>query len=180
MVDRNICRIDGEKVYLSILRDDDWAISKYVEWMSDEATNVLVEKNQTILDPSNMPSWVMDHSINRMGIVYKETDTLIGFCHIDHRADCHSAWLSINVGDKSMRGKGIGTEVMRMLCDFCLKEYGVASIHLDVLEANSAAIACYEKIGFKKSGVYRNHCFHEGKYSNWIHMDMLPEEFIRE
>ena len=51
-----------------------------------------------------MPGWVRDHSVMRMGIVLKETDTLIGYCHIDHRTEDMSAWLSINIGEKAVRG----------------------------------------------------------------------------
>lgn len=177
-MNKNICRLMGENVYLSILRDDDEAIAKYIEWMSNEATAVNMEKNNKIVDISEMPGWCHDDSVFRMGIVHKTGDVLIGYCHIDHRARDMTAWLSINIGDQSYRGKHLGAEVMKILVRYCFMELGVKSCHLDVLESNKVAIACYEKVGFVISGRYRKHGFHNGQFHDWLHMDMIDTEFF--
>jgi RimJ/RimL family protein N-acetyltransferase len=177
IMNKNICRINGDRVYLSILRTDDAAISKYVEWMSDEATAVNLEKNNIVVDITRMPGWVADNSVMRMGIVYKRDDNLIGYCHIDHRAKDYAAWLSINIGDKTYRGQGLGKEVIKLMCEYCFSELGVHSVHLDVLSTNKAAIYCYEECGFVISGRYRGHGFHNGHFNDWLHMDMLVDEW---
>ena len=177
MVSKNIPRLECADVNLTILRDDEDAIHKYIEWMSNECTSVNIEKNNIIVDSSAMPGWVSDHSVMRMGIALKKDDILIGYCHIDHRATDHAAWLSVNIGDGRYRGKGYGTQVMNKLVEFCFMELGVHSVHLDVLENNKAAIKCYEKIGFVISGKYRGHGFHNGQFLNWLHMDMLEDEY---
>ena len=104
---KNICRLDGNQIFLSVLRDDEEAVGLYAKWMSDETTCVFIEHAHSVVDITRMPGWVRDHSVMRMGIVLKETDTLIGYCHIDHRTEDMSAWLSINIGEKSVRGKGM-------------------------------------------------------------------------
>ena len=176
-MNKNICRLMGQNIYLSILRDDEYALEKYIEWMSNETTAMYIEKNGDIVDVSRMPGWVNDNSVMRMGIVCKETDQLIGYCHIDHRKRDFVAWLSINIGEADMRGKGIGKEVISILCRFCFNELGVNSIHADVLETNERSIRCFESVGFRKSGIYRGHGFHNGEFHNWIHMDMLASEW---
>lgn len=152
---KNICRLDGNQIFLSVLRDDEEAVGLYAKWMSDETTCVFIEHAHSVVDITRMPGWVRDHSVMRMGIVLKETDTLIGYCHIDHRTEDMSAWLSINIGEKAVRGKGIGTEVVQILLRYCFMVLGVYSVHLDVLETNTPAIKCYEKAGFRISGRYR-------------------------
>ena len=176
-MDKNICRLMGQNIFLSILRDDKYAVEKYIEWMSDETTAMYIEKNGEIVDVSHMPGWLHDNSVMRMGIVCKETDQLIGYCHIDHRKRDFAAWLSINIGEVDMRGKGIGKEVISILCRFCFNELGVNSIHADVLETNERSRRCFESVGFQKSGIYRGHGFHNGGFHNWIHMDMLASEW---
>lgn len=177
MISKNIKRIDGNRVFLSLLRTDEDAVTKYLMWMSDEATCVNIEMNGTVVDITKMPSWLTDHSVLRMGIVEKATDELIGYCHIDHRALADAAWLSINIGADSARGKGYGKEVMTMLTRYCFDELAVESVHLDVLETNVVAIECYKKVGFVISGTYRRHCVHNGQRFNWYHMDMIREEW---
>ena len=87
MMSKNICRLDGNQIFLSVLRDDDEAVGLYAKWMSDEITCVFIEHAHSVVDITRMPGWISDHSVMRMGIVLKETDTLIGYCHIDHRTD---------------------------------------------------------------------------------------------
>lgn len=135
------------------------------------------EHAHSVVDITRMPGWVNDHSVMRMGIVQKETDTLIGYCHIDHRTEDMSAWLSINIGEKAARGKGIGTEVVQILLRYCFMVLGVYSVHLDVLETNTSAIKCYEKAGFRISGRYRGHCYYMRNHYDWLHMDILYEEY---
>lgn len=88
-----------------------------------------------------------------------------------------SAWLSINIGEKAARGKGIGTEVVQILLRYCFMVLGVYSVHLDVLETNTPAIKCYEKAGFRISGRYRGHCYYMRNHYDWLHMDILYEEY---
>ena len=176
-MNRNVCRLDGNNVFLSVLRDDEEAVRLYEQWMCDEATCVFTEHAHSIVDTTRMPGWLTDNSVMRMGIVLKDTDDLIGYCHIDHRKEDMAAWLSINIGDRNARGKGIGTEVMGILLQYCFMILGVYSVHLDVLEINEPAIRCYEKVGFKVSGRYRGHCYYNRNYYDWLHMDMLYDEY---
>ena len=147
--------------------------------MSDETTCVFIEHAHSVVDITRMPGWVNDHSVMRMGIVQKKTDTLIGYCHIDHRTEDMSAWLSINIGEKAARGKGIGTEVVQILLRYCFMVLGVYSVHLDVLETNTPAIKCYEKAGFRISGRYRGHCYYMRNHYDWLHMDILYDEYLK-
>lgn len=179
-MNKNVCRLDGNKVFLSVLRDDKEATALYEKWTSDETTCVFTEHAHTIVDVTKMPGWVSDHSVLRMGIVLKETDELIGYCHIDHRAEDMAAWLSINIGDKSVRGMGLGTEVMKILLQYCFMVLGVYSVRLDVLETNIPAIKCYEKVGFKVSGRYRGHCYYLRNHYDWLHMGILCDEYLKE
>ena len=66
---KNICRLDGKQIFLSVLRDDDEAVDLYAKWMSDETTCVFIEHAHSVVDITRMPGWVSDHSVMRMGIV---------------------------------------------------------------------------------------------------------------
>lgn len=178
IVDRNIPRLQGKKTYLSLLRNDNEAVQKYMTWMSDETTCAYIEKNMKVVDHIMMPGWVTDNSVLRMGIVCKSDDNLIGYCHIDNRSSQDACWLSINIGDSNYRGRGLGADVLDIMMNYCFTELGAESIHLDVLEDNQGAIRLYEAKGFTISGRYRAHGFHKGKRMDWLHMDILKEEYF--
>lgn len=178
IIDKNIPRLQGKRTYLSLLRNDNEAIQKYMAWMSDETTCAFIEKNMEIVDYTMMPGWICDNRVLRMGIVYKENDELIGYCHIDYRSKQSVCWISINIGDASYRGKGIGSDVLDTMMDYSFKELNVESMHLDVLEDNQGAIRLYETKGFIISGRYRAHGFHNGHRCDWLHMDILKDEYF--
>lgn len=172
-----IKRLDGKICYLTLFRDDEAALRTYAKWLSNENTSAYIEKSNVVLTLEEMPGWVQAGDSIKFGIVDKDNDTYIGYAFIDHRYLAHAAWLSINIGESLARHKGIGTEVMHLLCKFCYDQLGVESIHLDVLDNNEPAINCYLKVGFKITGRYRKHYFLNGEYHDWFHMDMLREEY---
>ena len=54
---KNICRLDGNQIFLSVLRDDDEAVGLYAKWMSDETTCVFIEHAHSVVDITRMPGW---------------------------------------------------------------------------------------------------------------------------
>lgn len=177
VLSENISRINGDRIFLSLFRTDDESAAKYARWMSDEAVSANIELSGRIIDTSFMASWLTERDPYRMGIVEKSSGELVGYCHIDHRPLADAAWLSINIGEPDARGKGYGTEVVKLLNKFAFEELGVESIHLDVLESNAGAIRVYEKCGFKLTGRYRKHYIHQGRRLDWLHMDIIREEW---
>jgi RimJ/RimL family protein N-acetyltransferase len=54
------------------------------------------------------------------------------------------------IGDPDLRGKGYGRKIIELAVDFGFNNIGLDELYLWVFEVNTAAIKCYEKIGFKK------------------------------
>jgi RimJ/RimL family protein N-acetyltransferase len=58
------------------------------------------------------------------------------------------------VGDPALRGRGIGTRMVRALVQQAFAEYGFAHLDLGVDAANRRAIACYQRAGFVHVGTW--------------------------
>jgi len=56
------------------------------------------------------------------------------------------------IGDKSVRGKGIGTSLIQKLVDESFHNTHKKYVILNVFDWNHSAIRCYEKVGFVKTG----------------------------
>ena len=56
------------------------------------------------------------------------------------------------VGEPSLRGKGIGIQMLRRLLQIGFDGLGLHRIDLVVFDFNRAAIKCYEGVGFVKEG----------------------------
>ena len=104
-------------------------------------------------------------SDNTIYIVAKEDNNVAGYAGM---------YLSFEEGNitnvavnPSSRRKGIGEKIVRDILNRAY-EKGVRDVFLEVRETNSAAIALYEKIGFKEEGIRKN--FYEKPKENALIM----------
>ncbi len=88
-----------------------------------------------------------------------------------------SAIVSIAIYNKSDRGKGYGTDALKVLLRVGFDFLNLHRIALNVFHTNKQALHVYEKIGFKKVGELRETDFVDGKYVNDVIMDMLEEDY---
>jgi RimJ/RimL family protein N-acetyltransferase len=78
---------------------------------------------------------------------------------------------------KSYRGKGYASGLFRILLEYCFLHLGLHRTWLLVLDTNNIASRVYEKNGFKREGVMRQHIFRNGEYQDYVLMGLLREEF---
>ncbi|NLJ57306.1 MAG: GNAT family N-acetyltransferase [Tissierellia bacterium] len=110
--------------------------------------------------------------------VRKENKT-IGIAGFDDIIKANKvATLFIGLGDKNQRGKGYGTETMKLLLNYGFNELNLHRIQLNVLSFNEGAIALYSKLGFKKEGVLREFVLREGKRYDLFYYGLLKEEWL--
>jgi aminoglycoside 6'-N-acetyltransferase len=82
--------------------------------------------------------------------------------------------------DPAFHGRGLGSEVVRVVCADLIDEQGFHRIVIDPEVANEVAIACYRKVGFKPVGVMRR--YQRDRFGEWrdgLLMDLLAEELVR-
>ena len=75
--------------------------------------------------------------------------------------------------DDNIRGKGYGTEMLRLGMKYAFEIFGAEKITIGVFENNSRAHACYKKVGFHDTEIV--------KKSPWnvVEMEILREELMR-
>lgn len=81
-----------------------------------------------------------------------------------------SAWLGLVIGESFSRGKGVGTEVLRLL-ETHLRDRGVPRIELGVFAYNRAAYHLYEKSGYCEIGRIEKFTFWDGQFWTDIRME---------
>lgn len=80
----------------------------------------------------------------------------------------HTAELGISIL-REFRSEGIGTELLKTLIDEG-KRMGLRLLTLNCFENNDLAIHVYEKLGFKKAGVYPGAILFKDEYIGEVHM----------
>jgi aminoglycoside 6'-N-acetyltransferase len=83
--------------------------------------------------------------------------------------------------DPAVRGQGLGTEALRVVCAHLVDEHGFHRIVIDPELANEAAIASFRKVGFRPVGVLRRYFRHDsGEWVDGLLLDLLAEELVRD
>jgi len=88
------------------------------------------------------------------------------------RRRLHAASISIGVHADWHR-RGVGSALMRALIDLADDYMQLTRLELTVFAQNHPAIALYEKFGFFKEGLMRQHAMREGKLSDGLVMARL-------
>jgi diamine N-acetyltransferase len=108
------------------------------------------------------------------GIRLLEDDRLIGTCQLTDIDPHHrSAQLRIRIGDSAARGRGLGTEALRLLLDLGFGELGLHRIYLHVFATNERARRLYESAGFRTEGVLREAARIDDAWVDIVLMAML-------
>ena len=84
----------------------------------------------------------------------------------------HVGIIGISVAE-AWQGKGVGKALMQAGIDLADKWLNLTRLELEVYADNDAAIRLYERFGFEREGLLRQHAFRDGKYVDSIMMARL-------
>jgi RimJ/RimL family protein N-acetyltransferase len=102
----------------------------------------------------------------------------IGNCSLfDVDARNQRAELGIVIGEKEYWSQGYGTDAIKTMLRYAFDEMNLRRVYLRVYAANTRAMRCYEKCGFRTEGRLRQHVYRNGVWHDEIIMAVLRDEF---
>ena len=104
-------------------------------------------------------------------------DDLIGYVEIDGIIWPHGVCgFSVAIGDRANWGKGYGYEAARLALAFAFDELNLHRVTATVFSNNERSIALFEKLGFRREGVYREFLQRDGRrYDMYLYGLLRPE-----
>ena len=78
------------------------------------------------------------------------------------------------VGDRSLRGKGLGEAIIRELLQYAFTKLAASTVELNVFDWNIAGIRCYEKCGFVFN-TQKSKSFQAGD-KTWLAVNMVIDK----
>lgn len=102
----------------------------------------------------------------------------IGSCLL-HAIDdlARQCQIGLGIGHLAYRGKGYGSDTIRLLLDYAFRLRNLRRVYLSVLANNAAAIQAYARCGFVEEGRLRQHAWYLGEYVDLLYMGLLREEW---
>jgi len=152
---------------------------RFVLWFNDPEVNKFLHRRSMTLEQER--EWIkaspekrqeVNFAIDTSGGVHIGSVGLRNIDEVYHYAD-----FGIMIGDKNYWNKGLGSEATNLMLCYGFEQLHLHRIELDVYEYNERAIKVYERIGFIKEGVKREHVLWDGKFYDTILMGMLASEW---
>jgi len=127
--------------------------------------------------------WLEEQQQRKDGFLFAirplDGESLLGYMELDGILWSHqNSWLSIGLGDRSNWGKGLGQEATELALRFAFQELNLHRVQLTVFSYNQRAIALYEKLGFSREGVFREHVQRDGRRFDMILYGLLRREWV--
>jgi len=173
--------LTGAACVLRPLRIEDQAVT--LPWRQDLETVLGVMGYRLPVTSLGEQSWfdgaLKDQSRGRVTMMIEAPDkTPVGLVHL-----VGVDWVSrvaefgILIGDKGVRGKGVGRDATKLMLEYGFRTLNLNRIWLRVTQGNAAAIRVYERLGFQREGVLRQAFFADGALQDVLVMGLLAGEW---
>ncbi|MFJ8443151.1 GNAT family N-acetyltransferase [Kitasatospora griseola] len=77
----------------------------------------------------------------------------------------------------AVRGRGLGTDVVRVLCRYGFEVRGLHRLQVDTLADNTAMIGAAERAGFRVEGTMRGAAWVSGRFVDEVVLGLLAEDW---
>jgi RimJ/RimL family protein N-acetyltransferase len=106
-------------------------------------------------------------------------DKLIGFVALFNiKWSNQAAEMAIGIGAPEYRGKGYGSDALRLILNYAFNELNLHRVELTVIAYNAGAIRAYERAGFVREGVKRQAIQRDGQRFDLIGYGILRDEWL--
>jgi RimJ/RimL family protein N-acetyltransferase len=106
------------------------------------------------------------------------SDQMVGYTVLDGIIWSQGiGWVAIGIGDSALRGKGIGSDAMRLLLNFAFGELNLRRVQLTVFAYNVPAMRLYKKLGFQREGLFREFLMRDGQVYDLLLYALLRREW---
>lgn len=171
MLDPTI-RIKGKQVYLRPITTSPEDTGNIVRWRnSDVVRPYFIHQEPFTIEGHE--SWLKNVIIPEKGhqfiVCRNEDDKPIGsifFRDIDlkHKKTEYGMFL----GEEAEKGKGIGTEICRLLSDYAFKEWGFNKVTARILSDNKPSLYSNFKAGFVQEGLLKQDVIIQGEFRDVV------------
>jgi RimJ/RimL family protein N-acetyltransferase len=169
----------GSKVLLRRLDEGD--LERCLTWVNDPEIFITMGLwgPRTAVEQRE---WFKSISCSRTNIIFAlcladsgEHVGNVSLFDIDYRS--RNAGLTIIIPDQALQGKGLGSEAIRLLCEYAFDFLNLNKIYCKT--DNPSASKLYLRLGFAQEGILREQVFRYGKYVDKYMYGLLANEFKR-
>jgi len=174
----------GEKIYLAPFTRQHLESPQYRRWLNDLEITSNLGMLEYLMPVSfeQLESYFQQNAFSGHSILFavheKKTNEFVGTAKL-----AHFNWLARYaefgrvIGEKAAREKGYGTEIIKLILDYCFQTLNLNKVVAGTNDGNIGALRTYEKFGFKIEGRIRQAWYKDGQMVDSIRVGLLREEW---
>jgi RimJ/RimL family protein N-acetyltransferase len=113
----------------------------------------------------------------QFAVVELATDTLAGAAGL-WGIDSHNRSAHLGLGLRhAYRGKGLGTDIVRVLCHYGFSVLGLHRLQVDTLADNHGMLAAAERVGFRRETLVRQCVWVLGDFADEVALGLLVHDW---
>jgi RimJ/RimL family protein N-acetyltransferase len=173
--------IEGKVVILRAIEEKDlellhkWSNDPEIQywlggWHVPSSLNIMKEWFNRITHDNNNIRFAIEHK--ELGFI--GTANLVEINWKDR-----NAFHGMLLGDKDIRGKGIGVDVVMSIMKYAFEDLGLKRLDGSMIEYNKGSLKLYiEKCGWKQEGVKENWYYRKSRYWNKVIVGITKEDYF--
>jgi len=171
--------IEGKRIYLRTLKKSDLEELDLLmdDWKIMALTGSIYPNTEKELDESIERCQNTESRI-WFGIIDKESNRIIGETgFLRMFTPWRTSDFTLEIWNNEYWGKGIGKEVAELMFEYGFNYLNFHRLSIGVVEKNERAIKFWKNVGFAEEGRQREGFFSDGKYSDFIMMSLLEDDY---
>ncbi len=169
--------LSGNRVYLEPLSMKHFS-DKYVGWLND---SVVCRENRHGVFPYTAVDLrkYLESASSYRDTVHFAIRLKKDHRHVGNVGLVNIAWIdrsveiAILIGDKSVWGQGVGSEVCMILKNYCFDRLNMHRVWMGVTSTNQPMLKIAQNLGMKKEGYFKDALYKEGRYLDVVQWSVL-------
>lgn len=155
---------------------------RYADWMNDPQVNQYLETRHSVQTVESCADFIdscnQDPGSHLFGIFLKENQQHIGNVKLGFVNHHYlRGQVSLFIGEKSLWGKGLSTEVVDGITRFGFGGLGLHRLEAGCYEDNLGSLRVFLKCGYTVEGFLREHVAQDGQFRGCFWLGVLADEF---
>jgi RimJ/RimL family protein N-acetyltransferase len=177
-------RIAGRIVYAIPFSEQHLRHPSYLAWLQDRDVVRTIGRPEYVMAPVDMNTietycaQLMKSKTDLfLALYHTADDRFVGTLKAGHIDWYHGiADIGIMIGAKHYWGHGLATDAVSALSLHLFNTLGLRRLTAGAMGTNPAMVAVFEKLGFRREGILRQHIRHESGYCDHILLGCLQNE----
>ena len=179
VVENRPLALRGEKVGLASLRREDVAL--FHRWFQDLEMTVYLGRSGFVATLEDENAWYESQARRsdeqvQFTIVELSSQRPVGNVGLFNIRPTGTATLGIAIGEPEARGKGYGSEAVRLMVEYGMFFRNLHNVMLEFVSFNERGRRAYERAGFREVGRLRGFHLMGGERYDKVIMDITREE----